>query len=126
MTSDTQERAAEIRRLLAEEGDPVSENTRGFNEGRYETVAQLEDYQGLKDRARRIKEDAIERLPELIEEVTDAVEADGGTVYLADDAAEANRYVRQVVDRSGDTVVKSKSMTTEEIALNDALRSDGV
>jgi iron-sulfur cluster protein len=126
MTSDTQERAAEIRRLLAEEGDPVSENTRGFNEGRYETVAQLEDYQGLKDRARRIKEDAIERLPELIEEVTDAVEANGGTVYLADDAAEANRYVRQVVDRSGDTVVKSKSMTTEEIALNDALRSDGV
>jgi iron-sulfur cluster protein len=126
MTSNTQERAAEIRRLLAEEGDPVSENTRGFNEGRYETVAQLEDYQGLKDRARRIKEDAIERLPELIEEVTDAVEANGGTVYLADDAAEANRYVRQVVDRSGDTVVKSKSMTTEEIALNDALREDGV
>jgi len=127
MTSNTQERAAEIRRLLDEEGDAVSDNTRGFNEGRYETVAQLDDYQQLKDRARRIKEDAIERLPELIEEVTEAVEANGGTVYLANDAAEANRYVRQVVNgRSGDTVVKSKSMTTEEIELNDALRADGV
>jgi len=121
------EKAEQIRRLLEEESDAVSENTRGFNRGRYETVAELDDYEQLKEEARAIKEDAIERLPELIDQLTAAVEANGGEVYLAEDAADANQYVREVVDDSGgSTVVKSKSMTTEEIELNEALRADGV
>ncbi|WP_135853983.1 LUD domain-containing protein [Halorussus salinus] len=119
-------KAAEIRRLLAEEGASVAENTRGFNEGRYESVARLDDYDELKAEARAIKEDAIERLPELIEEVRESVEANGGTVYLADDAADANQYIAEVVkDRDADTVVKSKSMTSEEIAVNDHLEARG-
>ncbi|WP_327053671.1 LUD domain-containing protein [Halomicrococcus gelatinilyticus] len=128
MGSDSREAKAEsIRRVLAEEGDAVAENTRGFNDGRYESVAALDDYEALKDRARAIKEDAIERLPELVEEVRETVEANGGQVYLADDAADANRYVAEVVeDRDADTVVKSKSMTTEEIDVNEHLEAAGV
>jgi iron-sulfur cluster protein len=45
-------------------------------------------------------------------------------VYLADDAADANAYVREVAD-DADSVVKSKSMTTEEIDLNEALEAAG-
>lgn len=127
MSNSREERAAKIRQLLAEEGDPISENTRGFNKGRYESVGQLEDYEALKERARRIKEDAIERLPELVQEVTKAVEGNGGHVYIADDADDANQYVREVVTANeGETVVKSKSMTTEEIELNEALDLNGV
>ena len=63
-------KADHIRQIMQAEGDAVGENTRGFNQGRYESVAKLDDYEGLKDDARAIKEDAIERLPELIEELS--------------------------------------------------------
>ena len=125
-SASREEKAARIRRLLATEGENVERNTQGFNRGRYEAVAELSDYERLKDEARAIKEDAIERLPELIERVRESVEANGGTVYLAADAADANRYVREVVrDADAETVVKSKSMTTEELEVNDALAEAG-
>ena len=124
---DREAKADRIRELLATEGDAVAENTRGFNEGRYESTGRLDDYEALKDEARAIKEDAIERLPELIDEVRESVEANGGTVYLADDAADANRYIREVAaERGAERAVKSKSMTSEEIEVNDALAADGV
>ena len=120
-------KADDIRRLMRTEGAAVAENTRAFNEGRYASVADLEDYEELKTEARAIKEDAIERLPELIDELTESVEANGGTVYIADDAEDANEYIRSVVaDREADRVVKSKSMTTEELEVNDVLEADGV
>ncbi|MHC3437598.1 LUD domain-containing protein [Natrialbaceae archaeon A-gly3] len=126
--SEARERTAErIRHLLETEGHAVRENTAGFNQGRYESVADLEDYEELKDEARAIKEDAIARLPALIEEVRETVEENGGTVYLADDAADANRYVREVAaEKEADRLVKSKSMTTEELEVNAALEADGV
>ncbi|WP_430506457.1 LUD domain-containing protein [Haloparvum sp. PAK95] len=120
---DRQRKAERIRHLLDTEGDSVHENTQVFNDGRYESTADLEDYEGLKDEARAIKEDAIERLPELIDQVTEAVEANGGTVYIADDAADANRYITEVAD--GRNVVKSKSMTSEEIEVNESLEASG-
>ena len=120
---DRQQKAERIRHLLETEGDSVHENTQVFNDGRYESTAALDDYERLKDEARAIKEDAIERLPALLDQVTETVEANGGTVYLADDAADANRYITEVVD--GRSVVKSKSMTSEEIEVNEALESSG-
>ncbi|MBV0903025.1 LUD domain-containing protein [Haloarcula salina] len=123
--SDRRSKADRIRHVLEAEGDAVAANTQGFNAGRYESVADLEAYEDLKSEARAIKKDAIERLPELIDELEAAVEANGGTVYIADDAADANAYVREVVaDRDADRVVKSKSMTSEEIELNEALAAD--
>jgi len=125
--STREEKAAHIRELLATEGANVEANTRAFNEGRYDAIADLSDYEELKDEARAIKEDAIARLPELIEQVRESVEARGGHVYLAEDAADANRYVREVAEEAdADSVVKSKSMTTEEIEVNAALRESGV
>ncbi|WP_435184139.1 LUD domain-containing protein [Halobellus sp. EA9] len=120
-------KADRIRHILETEGEAVAENTQGFNDGRYESVADLEDYEALKREAREIKEDAIERLPELIDDLRDAVEENGGEVYVADDAADANAYVREVAaDADAERVVKSKSMTTEELELNEALETDGV
>jgi iron-sulfur cluster protein len=124
MSVDNRQRKAEhIRHLLETEGDNVHENTQVFNDGRYESTADLDDYDGLKDEARAIKEDTIERLPELLDQVTEAVETNGGTVYLADDAADANRYITEVA--GGRDVVKSKSMTSEEIEVNESLEASG-
>ena len=120
-------KAARIREIMESEGDAVAENTRGFNQGRYDSVAKLAAYEELKSEAREIKEDAIERLPELLEELEGTVEENGGTVYLADDAEDANRYIREVVaEKDAERLVKSKSMTTEEIEVNEALEADGV
>ena len=128
MSSEGREqKAAHLRELLETEGDAVAGNTRGFNRGRYDSVGKLDDYEGLKAEARTIKEDAIERLPELIESVTETVEDNGGTVYLADDAADANAYIAEVcAERDADRLVKSKSMTSEEIEVNDRLGERGV
>jgi iron-sulfur cluster protein len=120
-------KAARIRHLLETEGDAVAENTRGFNQGRYDSVADLDDYEELKSEARAIKEDAIERLPELLDRLREQVEANGGTVYVADDAADANRYISEVCDDvDADRVVKSKSMTSEELEVNDHLQRGGI
>ncbi|GAB3418847.1 LUD domain-containing protein [Haloparvum alkalitolerans] len=119
------DRAARIREVMREEGDSVGHHARSHEEGRREAVRDLPDYETLKGRARATKEDAIERLPELIEDLRESVEANGGTLYVADDAADANRYITETVG-DADTVVKSKSMTTEEIEVNDALAEAGV
>lgn len=120
------EKAAHIRHLLDTEGDSVQANTQIFNQGRYAAVEGLDDYEGLKTRARELKEDAISRLPELIDELTEAVEENGGHVYLASDAEDANRYITEVAEReNAQSLVKSKSMTSEEIEVNDALEDAG-
>ena len=115
-------KADRIRRLMETEGEAVKGNTRVYNEGRYRAVAAFEDYEQRKDEARQIKEDAIDRLPDLIAELRKSVEANGGTLYVAEDAADATEYVQSIVDDvGGERVVKSKSMTTEEIELNEVL-----
>ncbi|MFB6107339.1 MAG: LUD domain-containing protein [Haloplanus sp.] len=127
MSKGKGDRAAEIRRLMTTEGAAIETNTKGFNQKRKDAVADLENYEALKDETRAIKEDAIARLPELIEELRESVEDNGGHLYVADDAADATRYVREVAsDADADRVVKSKSMTTEELEVNDALEADGV
>ena len=126
MSADTRrEKAAHIRHLLDTEGENVRENASHFNENRYDAIDEFDEYEELRTTVREIKEDAIERLPELIETVTESVEANGGHVYLAEDAADANRYIEDVAG-DAETLVKSKSMTTEEIDVNDHLEQSGV
>lgn len=129
MSESTQPDAERIRTLLETESDEIKQNTRLFNAGRYDAIESVGEatHERYRTRAREIKEKSIERLPDLIDRTMEAVEANGGTVYVADDAEDANRYVSEVVaDEAADGVVKSKSMTTEEIDLNEALEADDV
>jgi iron-sulfur cluster protein len=112
---------------MATDGPAIYENTQGFNQGRYESVGRLKDYEALKTNAREIKADAIERLPALLSELQTTVEENGGTVYLADDDLDARRYIQSVISEDdSQRVVKSKSMTTEEIDLNKSLAAEGI
>jgi iron-sulfur cluster protein len=122
-------KAAHIRRLLDTEGETVAANTRHLNEQRYEALGEIgeERYEELREAVRGIKEDAVDRLPELRAQLEERVEENGGHVYVADDADDATAYVTSVcADVDASSVVKSKSMTTEEIDLNDALEASGV
>ncbi len=84
-------------------------------------------YDGERDVARSIKEDAIGRLDELLIELKKKLEANGCSVFVAADAAEARDYILEVAQKAGARrVVKGKSMTTEEIDLNPALEQAGM
>jgi len=102
-------------------------NTQDHNVRRYGATSALPDYEALKDRARQIKEEAIAKLPELLETLGSAVRGRGGHVYVAATPEDACRYVLEICGKH-DTklVVKGKSMTSEEIHLNRALEGAGI
>jgi L-lactate dehydrogenase complex protein LldF len=91
--------------------------------------AALEAYpamDAMRDRAREIRLHTLANLDTYLSRFADSVEATGGNVFFAADAAEANDYILRVAEAGGvERVVKSKSMVTEEIELNAALEADG-
>jgi L-lactate dehydrogenase complex protein LldF len=90
-------------------------------------VNELPDWQALREAGRAIKERTVRHLDHYLTELEDSVTRAGGRVHWARDAAEANRIVTALVAETGTKeVVKIKSMTTDEIALNEALRAIGV
>ena len=67
------------------------------------------------------------RLDEVLVELEASVQAAGGIVHWARDAAEANEIVVALVRAEGaDEVVKVKSLATDEIRLNEALEGAGI
>jgi iron-sulfur cluster protein len=120
-------KAEKIRQLLKTEGDAIHENTSVFNEDRYDAIEGFDEFENLRTEARAIKEEAIENLPTLIDQLRESVEANGGNLYLADDAADANRYIEEIAkSEDAETLVKSKSMTTEELEVNEHLEELGI
>ncbi len=90
-------------------------------------VAEVPDWEELRDAGAAIKDDVLARLPELLEQFEVAVTARGGQVHWARDADDANRIVADLVRATGaDQVVKVKSMATQEIGLNEALADAGI
>ncbi len=116
-----------IRLALDVETQALRLNTQTFNRNKYKTVKRLDDYDELKGEARSIKEKSIRELPELIAVLTKKIESRGGKVFLARTGREASEYVRDVCLKHGARlVVKSKSITSEEIGLNHELERAGV
>jgi iron-sulfur cluster protein len=116
-----------IKLALDVESDAIRLNTQTFNNNKYKSVQKLYDYEQLKDRARQIKEDAIENLPVLINKVIEVVEARGGKVFCANSKSEAVEYIKNIcLLHKAKLIVKSKSITSEEIELNTALENAGI
>jgi L-lactate dehydrogenase complex protein LldF len=77
------------------------------------------DFETGREELRRRRTANLPRLPELVEEFRERLEAVGGRFHLARDAAEARRIIGDICTAAGAGIVtKSKSMATEEIALN--------
>ena len=94
---------------------------------RREAFDAFPDGDALRDRARQIKEATLQRLDEYLEQLIDNVERLGGRVHYADTADDARRIILDIARRTGARLaVKSKSMATEEIDLNEALLHAGV
>jgi L-lactate dehydrogenase complex protein LldF len=90
-------------------------------------VAELPDWEALREAGAAIKALALATLPTQLERLEGAVTAAGGMVHWARDAAEANAVVASIARRhEAHEVLKVKSLTTDEIGLNDALNAVGV
>jgi L-lactate dehydrogenase complex protein LldF len=101
--------------------------THTIRDKRTRVVAEVPDWEDVRDAGAAIKASTMARLPELLEQFEAAATAAGATVHWARDAEEANAIVTSLVRETGaDEVVKVKSMATQEIALNEALAAHGI
>ncbi len=101
--------------------------TTTIRDKRARVVAEVPDWEELRDAGRAIKADVMHRLGDYLLQFEASVQAAGGHVHWARDAAEANAVVAAVARAHGaDEVVKVKSLTTDEIELNEALEATGV
>jgi L-lactate dehydrogenase complex protein LldF len=90
-------------------------------------VAEVEDWEELRDAGAAIKDSALHRLDTMLAQLEAAVVRAGGVVHWAGDAADANRIVVDLVRATGAfEVVKVKSLATDEIRLNEALEAAGL
>lgn len=105
----------------------VASATATIGRRRAAAVAELPDWEELREAGRALKDRALEGLDEHLVELERNVVAAGGEVHWARDAAEANRIVIGLVrDAGADEAIKVKSMTTAEIELNEALAAAGI
>ncbi|HLK02528.1 MAG TPA: lactate utilization protein B [Streptosporangiaceae bacterium] len=101
--------------------------TRAIRIKRAGAVAELSDWQDLRQAAKAIKDHTLANLDTYLLRLEENVTASGGQVHWARDAVEANSIVTGLVRAEhADTVVKVKSMVTQEIGLNDALATAGI
>jgi L-lactate dehydrogenase complex protein LldF len=96
---------------------------------RTESVANaaMPDYQELRTQANALKKHVIENLDYYLEEFERNVEAHGGKVVYCKDGTEVSDFVLGLAkDRGVSLIVKSKSMTSEEVDLNERLEHHGL
>ncbi len=106
---------------------PVGVGAMRFAAKRLAAAAAYPEFEAMWDRARRIRAHTLCRLDHYLGQFANQVEKNGGHVFFAADAAEANRYVTDLARKRGvKKAIKSKSMVTEEIELNHALEAAGV
>ncbi|HEY1066966.1 MAG TPA: LutB/LldF family L-lactate oxidation iron-sulfur protein, partial [Pirellulales bacterium] len=111
---------AGLQRSLVKLGDTLGHRNR-------EAWAKLDRSDLVREKARAIKDETLAHMADHLVTLERAVAARGGKVHFAETAEEAREIIRGIVKAAnGKRVVKSKSMTTEEIHLNPALEADGV
>src|SRR5215211_8487759 len=90
-------------------------------------VAELDDWEELRDAGAAIKARTMVTLPEQLERLEASVTRAGGVVHWARDGAEANRIVAGIArDHGAREAIKVKSIATDEIELNEGLAAAGV
>ena len=91
------------------------------------TGARFLDWEAARERCQAIKWEAVNHLDKYLLEFEARVKERGGHVYWAETAADARRYISELAARKGvRTVVKSKSMVSEEVEVRQDLEKQGV
>jgi len=105
----------------------VQQATDRFVGGRAARVAELPQWEELRQIGSDIRQHTIENMDVYLQRLEEKVLAVGGHTHWAETAADANRIVLQIAqEHNVKNVVKSKSMATEEIGLNHFLEAAGI
>lgn len=98
-----------------------------FGERRKSAIATVENWEGLRDKARAIKDETLLHLDKYLAEFSENAEKAGAKIHWARDGKEACAIVlRLLKEREATKIVKAKSMAAEEIHLNAALEKEGI
>jgi len=103
-----------------------------FNISKYNAVVpkgkeQFRDINLAREKAKNLKWKAIENLDKMLEQFEAAIIKRGAKVIWAEDAQQALNEIGKIcAEKKCKTLVKSKSMVTEEIHLNDYLQEQGI
>src|SRR6476660_3808878 len=103
-----------------------------YNIGKYNAVvpqgkSQFADVHLARERAKNLKWKAIETLDRHLEMFEAAITKRGAKVIWAENAEQANEEILKICkEKMCHTIVKSKSMVTEEIHLNDFLQKNEI
>jgi len=119
---------ARVNEALADEHlhTALDRATERLRVNRAEAMATI-DAERLRNETHAVRKRAVSNLPDLLEELERNLVKNGCHVHWARDAAEAGGIVRKIAaGHNVRRVVKSKSMTTEEIGLNGALERAGI
>src|SRR5579884_2757688 len=113
---------------LASESLPIAlDRSLGLFRQRRLAAFANDDFRAIQRKLYRLKASAIERLPELVEQFTREAEQVGVVVHRSATIDEAQRIIGDIARRHNvKLAVKSKSMVTEEIGINEYLGRQGV
>ena len=100
-----------------------------FDLARRDAINELSEtrWEELRDEGRQIKAHTLNNLDYYLDLLTDRVTENGGQVHFATDSEEARAIVGKIAKSRGlKRAIKSKSMVSEEIGLNEYLDQIGV
>ncbi|WP_295798941.1 LutB/LldF family L-lactate oxidation iron-sulfur protein [Mucilaginibacter sp.] len=103
-----------------------------YNIGKYDAavdrgLSKIINLENTKRKAHVVKWKVMENLDKILPEFEANFQKHGGKVIWANDAEEANREILNIIKKAGaKTVVKSKSMATEEIQMNEFLEANHI
>jgi L-lactate dehydrogenase complex protein LldF len=124
VTSETFDQNARAALADAQLRGALRNATSLFGRRRLAAARSLDNWEELRSQARAIKDDVLLHLDRYLEQFVANAESRGARFHWARDAAEANDIICNLAsERGARTIVKSKSMTTEETHLNDALEA---
>lgn len=121
-----------LAKSVVKAADKNHRRTINFNIGKYNAVVpkgkeQFSELNLARERAKNIKWKAIENLDKQLEDFDAAITKRGARVIWAEDAQQALEAIGKICEEKNcKTLVKSKSMVTEEIHLNKYLEQRGI
>jgi L-lactate dehydrogenase complex protein LldF len=105
----------------------INNNIGKYNNAFGKGLSRMINLDNSKKKGHAIKWKVMENLDKFLPEFESNFQKRGGKVIWANDAAEANREILNIITKAGaKTIIKSKSMATEEIHLNEFLEKNNI
>lgn len=107
--------------------DAIETAQETFYKKRHALVDEMPDWDGLRTCAQQIRDHTTQNLDYYVEEFVQNAQSQGAIVHLAPTDEDALWEILDVFESHGaSTCVKSKSMMTEEMGLNEVLQQAGI